>query len=565
VLELLLHQQDAEFPWRLSIAGPVCLSHKQDYLMATRRILATWIGHNDLLGLAFDLDGERQKSVLDSIKRTLPAEKGSGPIKTLVDQERFDEIHLLSNGIKKSITRPFIEWLGAPCRLHEVDVENPTDYSAIFAAADAVLAEITRGSSNAAPELCIHLSPGTPAMTAIWVLLGKSRYPATFFQSYKGQAWKTDIPFDLVVDFVPEVLQRPDSNLQHLAARSPQDVAGFESIIGQSQAIRLAVGRAQKAAVRDVPVLVLGETGTGKEMFARAIHAASHRKDGPFVAINCAAMPKDLLESELFGHAKGAFTGADKPRVGAFETADGGTLFLDEFGECGPEMQAKLLRALQPPPGKGPCHRIFQRVGETIERASNVRIVAATNRDLLQDIRQNQFREDLYYRLAVISLKLPPLRERRTDIPLLAQSLLDQINREFALTEPGYEPRKLTRNALAYVKRHPWRGNVRQLHNALVQAAVMCDGAEIKPADLASATADQQGGGRPDETGVAIGDGFSIEKHLEDIQRHYLTLAMDEANGVLAKAFKLLGLSTYQTLDNQLKRLKVDRSRWKRS
>lgn len=532
--------------------------------MAARRILATWIGHNDLLGLAFDLDGERQKSVLDSIKRTLPAEKGSGPIKTLVDQERFDEIHLLSNGIKKSITRPFIEWLGAPCRLHEVDVENPTDYSAIFAAADAVLAEITRGSTNGPPELCIHLSPGTPAMTAIWVLLGKSRYPATFFQSYKGQAWETAIPFDLVVDFVPEVLQRPDSNLQHLAARSPQDVAGFESIIGRSQAIRLAVGRAQKAAIRDVPVLILGETGTGKEVFARAIHAASHRSDGPFVAINCAAMPKDLLESELFGHAQGAFTGANKERQGAFETADGGTLFLDEFGECGPEMQAKLLRALQPPPGKGPCHRVFQRLGESRERTSNVRIVAATNRDLVKDIRENRFREDLYYRLAVISLKLPPLRERQTDIPLLAQALLEQINAEFAETEPGYEPRTLARTALAYIKRHSWRGNVRQLHSALVQAAVMSEGTEIRPGDIASATAEQQSTDRPDELGAQLGEGFSLEDHMDGIRRHYLERALDEAEGVLAKATRLLGMSNYQTFDSQLKRLGVSRRHRKR-
>jgi DNA-binding NtrC family response regulator len=530
--------------------------------MSRKRRLVSWIGHNDLLGLAADLPKSRQAVVLDRINRALPARKQNGPIRTLVQQEPFDEIHLLSNGHDSSITREFVKWLGVPAVVHDVTVENPTDYSAIFTAAEATLAKITAGKSST--ELCIHLSPGTPAMTAIWVLLGKSRYPAKFFQSYDGRASESTIPFDLVVDYVPELLRGPDHSLQHLASQSPQDVEGFESIIGQSQAIRLAVGRAQKAAIRDVPVLILGETGTGKEMFARAIHAASHRKDGPFVPINCAAMPKDLLESELFGHAKGAFTGADKPRVGAFETADGGTLFLDEFGECASEMQAKLLRALQPPPGSGPCHRVFQRLGESRERSSNVRVVAATNSDLVAEIRANRFREDLYYRLAVISLKLPPLRERRSDVPILAKVLLDQINHEFAETEPGYEPRQLSRTALAYVKRHPWNGNVRQLHSALVQAAVMCEGTEIKPRDLAASAAEQ---GTTEQSGahnVAIGDDFSIKQHLDGIQKQFLIRAMDEAEGVLVKAARLLGIANYQALDSQLARLGIDKSQWKR-
>ncbi len=226
-------------------------------------------------------------------------------------------------------------------------------------------------------------------------------------------------------------------------------------------------------------------------------------------------------------------------------------------------MQAKLLRALQPPPGKGPCYRVFQRLGESKERSSNVRIVAATNRDLLKDIRENRFREDLYYRLAVITLKLPPLRERRTDIPLLAQSLLDQINREFAETELSYEPRTLSRTALSYVKRHPWHGNVRQLYSALVQAAVMCEGVIIKPGDVASATAEQRDSDEPDAMNAPIDDGFSLEKHLESIQSHYLALAMNETNGVLAKAARLLGIANYQTLDAQLKRLGMDKRRWK--
>ena len=249
--------------------------------------------------------------------------------------------------------------------------------------------------------------------------------------------------------------------------------------------------------------------------------------------------------------------------IGAFEVADGGTLFLDEVGECGPEMQAKLLRALQPPPGTGPCHRVFQRLGETKERTSDVRIVAATNRDLLKEIRAHKFREDLYYRLAVISLKLPPLRERRTDVPLLAQALLDQINAEFARTEPGYRPKSLSKSAMAFTKRHLWRGNVRQLHSALVQAAVMSDGDVLKPGDLAAATAEQEESDAYEVANVSIGDGFSLDKHLEELQRQFLIRAMDDSDGVLAKAARLLGLKHYQTLDAQMERLGIDKSRWK--
>jgi transcriptional regulator with GAF, ATPase, and Fis domain len=292
-------------------------------------------------------------------------------------------------------------------------------------------------------------------------------------------------------------------------------------------------------------------------MFANAIHKAGPRRDKPFVAINCAAIPKEMLEAELFGYRKGAFTGADREYAGAFEQADGGTLFLDEVGDCDPAMQVKLLRVLQPPPDAGPCQRVIRRVGESKERLVDVRIVAATNRDLKKAVIEHSFREDLYYRLAVITIKLPSLRERRGDIPLLAKGLLDQINSQFS-KEPGYQDKRISGPAMELVKKHDWPGNVRELYNVLLQAAVMAGGSELHRADIAAAIAEMPGSSRLDSMETALGDGFGLEEHLDRIERHLIERAMHESKGIKAKATHLLGLKSYQALDAKLKRLKVD-------
>jgi DNA-binding NtrC family response regulator len=413
-----------------------------------------------------------------------------------------------------------------------VILSSPTDYDAVFRASDGVMRGLWVRFRKERLETCILLSPGTPTMASIWILLGKSRYPSVFYQTFQGKLQRTEIPYDLVDDFVPELLRDPDLNLQHLAARSPGQVDGFKGIVGDSQAIRLAVGRAQRAALRDVPVLILGESSTGKEMFARAIHDASRRRRGPFVPINCAAIPRDLLESELFGHEKGSFTGAVSKRVGAFTRADGGTLFLDEVGDCDPAMQAKLLRVLQPPPGQGSCVREFQPVGATKTEISDVRVIAATNRDLVADIRGHRFRDDLYYRLAVIALHLPPLRERKKDIPLITESILEEINKDFrgeGHAEPGYQDKRLSAAATAFVRNHPWPGNIRQLRNALLQAAVMADGDTIDRGSIAAAVGDLDLASPSNAFEQPLGDGFDLEEHLKSIQRHYLRRAMEES------------------------------------
>ena len=531
------------------------------FLSRLPRILASWIGHADLSAVAATLaDNDRERFLADAgIDRRGAVFKG--PVRTLVEDEPFDEIHLISN-YSKHVGKAFAKWIGPNATIHDVALDDPTDYAAIFRISSDVLSSVT--SRHGGCELCIHLSPGTPAMAAIWVLLGKSRFPARFFQTHDGRSYRTEIPFDLVVDFLPEALRAADLQFQHLATHAPGEVQGFERILGDSSSIRVAVGRARRAALRDVPVLITGESGTGKEMFARAIHDSSPRRAKPFVALNCAALPRDLLESELFGHKKGSFTGAIADRAGAFEQADAGTLFLDEIGECPADIQAKLLRVLQPPPNSGPSCRVFRRLGDTKDQTTDVRVLSATNRSLPAEIAKGSFREDLYYRLSVITLALPSLRERPADLKPLAKALLVQINHEFAGQEPGYTHKSISPGAILFVQRYRWPGNVRQLQNALVQAAVMAESDVIAQRDLEGAVADSSHGAGGDVLGQPLGDGFNLTEHLESIQAHYLRRAMLEANGVKTKAAQLLGIANYQTLDAQMKRLgikAVDRPR----
>jgi len=528
-------------------------------------VLISWIGHTDLRFFAVGRSPEQREQIRSIVRaKTLEdPHTGMSPVRTMLEARPFDQIHFLSN-YAEDLTNQLVAWTEVEGQVHYPDIgTNPADYRGVYAGTETALRLICQGLGNKPFNLHILLSPGTPTMAAILVLLGKTKYPATFWQTWDSKATKTEIPFDLIVDVVPDLLRGSDSRLQHLAALSPKDVHGFTDIIGDSKAIRLAVGRARKAALRDVPVLLAGESGTGKEMFSRAIHRASHRRSRPFLPINCAAIPSQLMEAELFGHTKGSFTGATNDRKGAFTEANGGTIFLDEVGELHPEIQAKLLRVLQPPPGEPPCTREFAPVGSTKNQRSDVRVVAATNRDLLAMIREGTFREDLFYRLAVITIKLPPLRERRTDISAIADRLLAQINSDFAKQEPGYKDKSLSASAKAFVVRHPWGGNVRELYNALIQAAVMTEDPVLQAEDLAAATVEMpiNPGHGKDAAAQPLGDGFSLDDHLISIQKDYLRRAMQEADGVKTQAAKLLGMKNYQTLDAQLKRFKIN---WKK-
>jgi transcriptional regulator with GAF, ATPase, and Fis domain len=318
---------------------------------------------------------------------------------------------------------------------------------------------------------------------------------------------------------------------QELDART-----GYAGAVGTSEAWRGVLKAASQVALTDTTVLLTGESGTGKEVIARFIHRASPRGRGPFVAVNCAALPEQLLESELFGHERGAFTGAQQSKPGQIELAAGGVLFLDEVGEMSPSAQAKLLRVLQ--------EREFQRLGGTRPLKANVRIIAATNRELRRALTRGDFREDLYYRLQVFEIRLPPLRRRLEDILPLSEAFLAEIGRSFARPPAG-----ITREAQHALLEYSWPGNVRELRNVLERAAIVCEGGLIVPEHLALAPDDLARGDSPKAAapGVFAPDSSRPDStNVKVVERQLIEQVLRECQGNKSKAARRLGLTRKQ-------------------
>jgi transcriptional regulator with PAS, ATPase and Fis domain len=324
---------------------------------------------------------------------------------------------------------------------------------------------------------------------------------------------------------VAETRARADRLEAHVKSLSDELDArtGYARVVGRSPEWQAVLKAATQVASTDTTVLLTGESGTGKEVIARFIHRASTRQKGPFIALNCAALPEQLLESELFGYERGAFTGAHQAKAGQIELATGGVLFLDEVAEMSPSAQAKFLRVLQ--------EREFQRLGGTRVLKANVRIVAATNRDLRKAVDRKEFREDLFYRLQVFDIKLPPLRERAADILPLSDAFLHDIGRMF-----GHPPAGLTRSAKDALLRHRWPGNVRELRNALERAAILCEGGLI--------TADHLGL-HHDEPQTSEHD-VAQSTDLSVIERDMISQVLHECSGNKSKAARRLGLTRTQ-------------------
>jgi len=344
-------------------------------------------------------------------------------------------------------------------------------------------------------------------------------------------------PFDLdhIALVVEKALEREKlkRGLEHFAEEAGER---YRLVGGESPKMREAIETARKSAASKSTIFLLGESGTGKEVFARAIHQWSERREEPFIAINCVGLSKDLLESELFGHEKGAFTGAHQLKKGKMEQAHGGTVFLDEVGDISPDLQTKLLRFLQ--------EREFERVGGTQSIRVDVRVIAATNRDLTSAIKDGRFREDLYYRLNVIPISLPPLRESREDIPVLAKFFL----RRFALdTKKNFTG--ITKETEASLVAYEWPGNVRELGNVIERAAVLGEGPEITIEDLPPRIAGGDVESPPDE--------FSYRHAVDAARADVIRRALAHTNGNRAAAARILGMHKTHLL-NLIKSLRIE-------
>lgn len=496
--------------------------------MRNKHTLVSWIGANDL-------------------KVTEDAQHGDspqGPVAATLAERSFDSVELLYNYPSERV-EPYLKWLEGHCdtpiTATSVELTSPINFGEIYERVEAHL-EALRASTT---ELSVLLSPGTPAMQAVWILLGKTRYPCSFIQSSREQGVQdVDIPFQLAAEYVPVARQLNAQRINKLADTHVPINAAFDNIITQNARMQTLKAQAQILAEREVPVLIYGETGTGKELFSRAIHNASKRADNPFIALNCGAIPAELVDSVLFGHKKGAFTGATADKPGVFEQAHGGTLFLDEFGELEPQVQVRLLRVLQ--------DGTFTPVGGTKEQKVNVRLITATHRNLMEKVAEGSFREDLFYRVAIGVLHLPPIREREGDLSLLAKQLLKALADE----DESLKDKKISADALNIILSHPWRGNVRELQSTLLRAALWSQGEKILPEDMRQALFQMPEHGS-DNAGIMnrdVSQGIDLDELIGDLTRHYIPLALDAARGKKTRAAELLGFNSYQVLTGWMKK-----------
>ena len=499
------------------------------------RILVSWVGKTDLRASRGEIEG-------------------LGPIANAIAARSFDVIRLMADYPKKEVG-PYVEWLRArtdtPLKLDYHKLKSPTDFEEIFPACRKTLKALQEENPDTL-QLTFHLSPGTPHMATTWLILSETEFPARLIDSSLEQGVKdVRLPLSLSAEWLPSYIRNRDARLEGAAPELPPQAAQFKNILHHSAVMKKVIYRAGKVAPRSVPVLIEGESGTGKELFARAIHDASLRTDKPFVPVNCGALPRELIESTLFGHERGAFTGATAIQTGKFEQADGGTLFLDELGELPKEAQVRFLRVLE--------DKEVWRVGAEKPIKVDVRIVAATNRTLHDEVAEGRFREDLFYRLAVAVLKLPPLRHRGEDIKFLIRHLLNQVNEE-SREEPSYKDKKLSPGGEKVMLEHPWPGNVRELLNTLRRLAVWSDDLMISEEEVREGLLTGPGGFRraDDILEREVGQGFDLTELLEKVERHYIEKAWLESGKRKKEAATLLGMSNYQTFSKRLEKYDLE-------
>ncbi len=423
--------------------------------------------------------------------------------------------------------------------IQRVRLASPIDYPSITQVMHKQLA----AASQDADEVLINLTSGTPAMAAVSVLLGKSNAKCQLLQtSPQGEIFEANIP----IDFAAEYRKSSSTAISQLVSQPSSTISAFDTITAKSQVVQRVIKKAHRLACSDLPALLLGESGTGKELMATAIHNASSRTEKPFRAVNCGALPESLVDSILFGHVKGAFTGAEKDHAGLFEQASGGTLLLDEVGELPLNVQVKLLRALQ--------QKEVTRVGDVKSKVVDVRIIAATHQDLFKMTSQGTFREDLFYRLAVGVIDMPPLRARAEDIPELISILMCDINQQ-AEKHPLFESKKISADAINFAKSYPWPGNIRELWNTLNRAVLWSEASTISAEDLQSSVLST---GR----GTSLNSEFSvpgdIQQYIDNIKKDAVELALEYSRNNKSKAAEALGLKSHQTLSGWMTKLGIE-------
>jgi len=421
------------------------------------------------------------------------------------------------------------------------------DFEAIYHEASRAIDDaIAQGKSEL--QLTFHISPGTPVMGAVWVILAKSRFPAELIHSSQKFGVQTaSVPFKMSVEFVADAVRMIDKRAERAIGKQPEAWITFDAIGCKGERMADSVEKARRVAPHRVPVLLQGESGVGKEVFAKAIHNEGLRRHKPFEALNCGAIPEKLIESELFGHVKGAFSDATADRKGAFARANGGTLLLDEIGELPPLQQVKLLRVLQ--------EQEITPVGSSKPPIPvDVRIIAATNRQLSDDVRKGRFRGDLFYRLAVAVITIPPLRERGVDIEPLVDRELAEV---YASLADGIK-RTLSTGAREVLLRYSWPGNVRELMAVLTRACLWSTNQTLDENDIRSAIFGELN--TPETASPSLSEippGFSLRDHLGEIARHHLETALAQTGRNKTAAAKLLGIKSHQALGKWLGRCGV--------
>ena len=481
-------------------------------------------------------------------KGLVDQEEQPGPILSLLTVHPFDQVILFDTPTTKKVTEDTKKAIARQypklkIEVLDINLDDPTDYRAILKGLRQHIQTIQQGHIGA--NFFVSVASGTPQMHACWILLTASgEIPATILHVRPPKFVTKQRPLvskiDLTAPDFPrvrfQIFETPDLDKIQINMEAAAQQFG---LVGDHPSMREALEKGALLASSPAPILLYGETGTGKELFSRFIHRMSGRPTENFIPVNCAAIPESLVESLLFGHKKGSFTGALTDQVGKFDSAHKGTLFLDELGDLPLTAQAKLLRVLQ--------DGLVEPIGASKPHKVDVRIIGATNRDLRKRVRQGKFREDLFYRLNVGEIYLPPLRERRTDIPKLALHILDRVNTSLR------NPKRISPEALARLQTHNWPGNVRDLENTIERSVRLCRGDVLQPNDLLISEPITYAD--PLDALPEPSEGFSLEEFLTSARKQIILKAVEASSGNRSQAARLLGV-TPQAVHKFLRQIK---------